>query len=437
MKKELLKNKNYMLVVVGNFISLMGSNLQQFVLALYVLDQTGSSTLFASMLAVSILPRIIFSPLAGVFGDWFDKKKSIVVLDLVNVFVLTVFAIYLFSAEELSLGLVFVLVLLLETTEVFFRASISVILPMVVKKEQYLEANSFRSMLTAFAQILAPMIGVLVYGIWGLLAAIIVNAVSFFFSAISEMFIQIQEPLTKETKKSFQAFKKDFISGLKIVKQSKAIRLILVIAVIVNFSISPFFSVGLIFLVREVMGRGDFEIGLLQVVISSSMIAVPLLLTNKLKKAKFSSVFNIGFVVMGILIMMVALSLNSWMLNLFRGFISYVYVLVLCFVIGVMVSCINIVSTTFFQKAVPIEYMGRLSTILGLFTTVSIPIGQMIFGYLYDTINLSLVFLTNGIMVFSVVLVFYTKMHQLDIDDSENANQNRLEGSVVANDYTV
>jgi len=193
MNKHLLKNKNYMLVVLGNFVSLMGSNIQQFVLSLYVLALTGSATLFASMLAISILPRILLSPIAGVFGDWFDKKKSIVILDLINAFILLGFAIYLYYNEALSIGLIYLLVVLLEITEIFFHSSMSVVLPSVVEKEQYLEANSTRTMLVSFGQLMAPIFGALIFGAFGLLVAIIINAFSFLFSAISEMFIHVNK----------------------------------------------------------------------------------------------------------------------------------------------------------------------------------------------------------------------------------------------------
>lgn len=68
----------------GKVVSLMGSNMQQFVLSLYVLAITGSATMFATVLAISIIPRLLLSPIAGVFGDWFHRKKTIVTMDLIN-----------------------------------------------------------------------------------------------------------------------------------------------------------------------------------------------------------------------------------------------------------------------------------------------------------------------------------------------------------------
>ena len=57
MKRALLKNKNFTLLLAGNAVSLLGSNMQQFALSLYVLAVTGSATIFSTMLSISILPK--------------------------------------------------------------------------------------------------------------------------------------------------------------------------------------------------------------------------------------------------------------------------------------------------------------------------------------------------------------------------------------------
>src|SRR5690554_8166584 len=125
MNLRLLKQRDFALLILGKLVSLVGSNMQQFALSLYVLAQTGSATIFASMLAISILPRILLSPIAGVFGDWFDKKRSIVLLDLINALILLGFSAYVFYVGSLSILLIYLLVILLEITEIFFHSSMS------------------------------------------------------------------------------------------------------------------------------------------------------------------------------------------------------------------------------------------------------------------------------------------------------------------------
>lgn len=434
MTKKLLRNKNYMLVILGNFVSLMGSNIQQFVLSLYVLAITGSATLFATMLAISILPRIILSPFAGVFADWFDKKKSVVILDLVNAVILAVFAVYMFINAELSIGLIFVLVISLEITEVFFGASMSVILPSVVDKEEYLEANSLRSMILSVSHLLAPVLGALIYGFAGLYVVLAINAISFFLSAISEMFITVPKTESENNVRSFAGFKKDFVSGLKIIKDSKAIKTIIIMAVFINFSVSPFFSVGLIYVVKEVLLQSDFRFGLLQAILSSSMLLAPLLLTKSIKNMKLSNVLVQAFMLTGLLILIVSMTTQTFLFNVGNGLLSYLIIVVACFIIGMVATVVNISIDTLLQQIVPLEYMGRTSTVLRLFAVMAIPIGQVLFGLLYDLIDATYVMLINGSIILLVVFSLYSQIHHVDQKEKKDIKQNINEREVLANE---
>lgn len=434
MNKKLLKNKNYMLLVIGNFVSLLGSNIQQFVLSLYVLSITGSATIFASMLAISILPRILLSPIAGVFGDWFDKKKAIVILDIANAIFLFGFAAIIFYQGNASIFIIYILVVILEITEVFFHSAMSVVLPSVVDKDQYLEANSLRVMLVSFGQLMGPIIGAILFSSFGLMIAVLINGISFLLSAISELFIYIPKIKEKSSKLSVVQFKKEFISGLQVIKQSKLLKLIISLAVIVNFSVAPLFSVGIIFLIKEVLLQSDLKFGLLQTVLSLSMIVAPLVLTKKLKTMKFGDGLIKLFLITGILIMMISLSINNQIYNLYQGNISYGIVVLICFLIGMLVTAINISVQTILQKTVPLEYMGRVSTTLSLFAIIAIPLGQMLFGYLYDIINPGIVVILNGLIIVIVIAFFYQRLREIDVDEKEYTRKVPIERSVMANE---
>lgn len=434
MNKKLLKNKNFMLLVIGNFVSLIGSNIQQFVLSLYVLALTGSATIFASMLAISILPRILLSPIAGVFGDWFDKKKSIVALDLINAVILFGFSFYLMFHTNLSILLIYVLVIILEITEIFFSSSMSAVIPSVVDKEEFLEANSLRTMLVSFGQLMAPIFGAIIYGAFGLMIALMINAISFLLSAFSELFIKVPKTEAQDHKKTVSGFKKDFVEGLKIIKNSKAIRTIIAAALIINFSIAPMFSVGLVFLIKEVLNQSDLKLGLLQTVLSLSMIAAPILMTKQIKKIKLSTLLNTTLFTIGLLIMLISLSIHKSLIDLNNGAISYYYILVICFMIGAAVTTVNIAVQTLFQKIVPIEFMGRTSTVLMLFTTMAVPLGQMFFGYLYDIINPGLVIILNGFIIALTALIYARRIRLIDHENKAYVKENILESRVIASE---
>ena len=62
-----LYDKNFNILVLGQIISLFGSSIQRFALSLYLLDLTGSASVFATILAISMIPVVLISPIAGIW----------------------------------------------------------------------------------------------------------------------------------------------------------------------------------------------------------------------------------------------------------------------------------------------------------------------------------------------------------------------------------
>lgn len=418
MNLKLIKQKDFSLLILGKLVSLLGSNMQQFALSLYVLALTGSATIFASILSISILPRLILSPIAGVFGDWFDRKKTIVLLDISNSIIIGIFAITFIIYGKLSIPMIYVLVILLEITEIFFASAMSAVLPSIVKKEDLLEANSFNSLVMNIGHILSPILAASIYGIFGMKIILIINAISFLLSAISETFINIPKSNKKPEKIDMKSFKADLMEGINVVKSDKLISTMISLGTIINFSVVPVFSVGLVFIIKEVLKSTDFQFGLFQMILSASMIAAPIICGSLIKKIKIGKLCYISFVSIAILIFIMAIVPLGFVLNYFNSnIVTYILILIISFMIGMAVTVANIALGTLFNEVVPLGLMGRTSTIFNLAVTVFIPIGQMIFGFLYDIIYPSFVISISGIILIIAVIKYRTSL--IEYDDME------------------
>jgi hypothetical protein len=99
-----------------------------------------------------------------------------------------------------------------------------------------------------------------------------------------------------------------------------------------------------------------------------------------------------------------------------------------------LVTAINISAQTILQKIVPLEYMGRVSTTLSLFGIIAIPLGQMLFGYLYDIINPGIVVILNGLIIIIVIAFFYQRLREIDVNPIENITKVPVERSVLVNE---
>ena len=79
MKKQILFQKDFTLVVIGQIISLFGNAILRFALPLYLLRETGSPSLFGAVTACSFIPMIIFSLFGGVLADRVNKRNIMVI----------------------------------------------------------------------------------------------------------------------------------------------------------------------------------------------------------------------------------------------------------------------------------------------------------------------------------------------------------------------
>lgn len=410
MKFRLLKNKDYLLLMLGKLVSLLGSNMVQFALSLYVLAITGSALIFASMLSISILPRLLLSPIAGVFGDWFNRKKMIVMLDFITSGVIALFAAIFFIRGGLSILLIYVFVIVLEMIEIFFGAAMSAVVPSMVKKEELLEANSLQTLVLNIGQLLAPMIAAAMYGFFGMQTVLIVTSICFALSAISEIFIRIPK-VTKKTVFNLSSFKTDFIEGVKIIRQDQFILTIVGLVAIINFTISPLFSVGLTYVLKAVLNVSDFQLGLFQSVFAIASICAPILLSVSRKGNNVGVLLYRSFLLLGVTVLILAIIPSNLLLSVVSpSIIPYLLLLVILFAVGVLVTTVNITMSTIFARIVPLEAMSRASSVLTLAATILIPVGQVLFGFLFDTIEATYVIIICGVILVSAVLIYRKRL---------------------------
>ena len=404
---EILKNKNFKKLMIGKATSIIGSNLQQFALSLYVFALTGSATIFASMLAISTLPRILLSPIAGVFGDWFDRKKTIVRLDLLNSMIIGLYAIYFYLNNGMSITSIYIFVIILEIVEIFFGSAMGAVVPSIVNKDELFQANSVRSMIGSMANIISPIIASSLYGLFGLQVILIVNSISFLLSALFELSIDIPKFNKEPEKVDFKNFKRDFVDGINLLKQEKLLLNIIAFGVFLNFSLSPLLSVGLIFIVIDMLGATEVQYGFISAIFASSLLISPILFGKRAQKIHIGKLLIMTFFVIGGIILVLSyFTTGSFIRQFSSSLIPLIIVTSIMFLTGLLVTIVNISLGTMFQTIVPREFLGRVGSVMDLGLIASIPIGQVLFGVIIDMYSAAFAVFLVGAIVLGATLYF-------------------------------
>ena len=93
----------FIVVWLGQFVSLVGSGLTSFALGLWVYERTGSVTQFALIGLFTVLPGVILSPLAGALVDRWDRRWVMILSDTGAGFCTLMMALLFFTGQVTNL----------------------------------------------------------------------------------------------------------------------------------------------------------------------------------------------------------------------------------------------------------------------------------------------------------------------------------------------
>ncbi|MGG7213132.1 MFS transporter [Clostridium nigeriense] len=419
MKFKLLKEKNFSLLMFGKITSLIGSYMQSFALSLFVLSTTGSATKFASILAVSLIPGLIVSPISGVIVDWFYRKNILIFLDLASGIVVSIFAIIYFITGEMPLINIYILVIILSLISTLDNPTLQTIIPTITKKEDLVEANALNSLLMAIGNIISPAIAALVYGSFGLKGVFIVNAITFFVSAISEIFLVIPRNIKSKGKLSLNKFASEFKDGIGFILKKRDIINIVSLAVILNFALGSF-TIGSAYISKIILEVSDIQYGIVDTFAVAGMILATFIVGWLSKK------YSLGKNLYGSL-MIASVLLSGYSIVALKPLVAiensifYLYLLMLLITLTmcIFIGIANTFLSSGLQSIVPLEFLGRVSTVVSTGCMIASPLSSMVYGYLFDKISVSSIFLiSSGIMIIAMLL-FKKSLLQINLLEEE------------------
>ncbi|MBY0369232.1 MFS transporter [bacterium] len=173
------RNPRFGHFLAATTVSLVGTNVFDIAMPLYVLHRTGS-VIDLSLVSVALqLPYVLTAPLMGYLADHSSKRRSLMLADLGQVFFLFLLSAYLYSGAAPLwpiLGLVFAvksLMLLFETISQFQM------IPALSGPGELTSGNTWYLSLHRTIQIIGPLLGGALVYFWGIQSCIWVNIISF------------------------------------------------------------------------------------------------------------------------------------------------------------------------------------------------------------------------------------------------------------------
>ncbi|WP_066825805.1 MFS transporter [Clostridium tepidiprofundi] len=173
---------NFSMLIFGNSTSLLGSIIFNTILTWWLIETTNSAKALSYISAVSFIPIFAFNIFNGAIIDIFNRKKILVLTDLLSSFICIVTG-YLIFKGIVNIPLLIIANFLLSTCSCLFDPTVRAILPEILKEDLIATGNSITTTTSQIIKIIAPLIaGFLLNNLsFGIAGAFFINGISFFY----------------------------------------------------------------------------------------------------------------------------------------------------------------------------------------------------------------------------------------------------------------
>ncbi|MBQ6515103.1 MAG: MFS transporter [Clostridia bacterium] len=372
MKKHSLKQLHSFLLLWGSqTVSRLGTAMTDYAIIIWVYSQRGTASSVTLLTVCTFLPTIFFRFLAGSVVDRQNKKRIMLIADLLAACgTLAVFVLH--SADVLQIWHLYVINFLLSLMNAFQEPASFVAVSLLVPKEHYARAGGLQGFSGAAVSILAPALGALL-ACGGLNLVLMIDLATFAFAFLVLLFlIRIPEEERQATEE--EPFSKTCLAGIRYLKDHKAILRITLFLAVINFlaklgndgMLSPF-----------ILGRtvnNQSVLGMVESFTALGVLAGSLLATlMKPAKNRTRLIFiTTGFVFAGNIIQ--SLTSRPW-LWCAAAFGSYV-----------LAAIMNVNEETLMREKVPPEMQGRVFSAKSTLQNFTIPPALLLGGLLADTV---------------------------------------------------
>ncbi|HET6489127.1 MAG TPA: MFS transporter [Syntrophales bacterium] len=392
-----LQHRNFRLFFGGQAVSLTGTWMQQVAMSWLVYRMTDSPFLLGVVGFSSQIPTLIFSPVAGVYADRFNRYHLLIAtqtLAMVQAFVLAFLTltgvVQVWHIIGLSLFIGFVYAVDIPVRQSFF-------IEMLDRKEDLGNAIALNSFLFNGARLVGPSIAGIMIAVTGEGICFLLNGISFFAIILALAAMRIPK---KEITLRHVRLKEGLTEGYRYVRDFVPIRYILLQLALISFMGMPY-AVLLPVFARDILLGGSHTLGFLM---GASGLGA---LTGALYLASRKTVLGLG--------RWIALTSGLFGAGIIAFALSKVFLfsLVMMFVTGFGMMVQMASSNTIIQTIVDEDKRGRVMSFFAMSFMGMAPFGSLFAGSLASVIGAPGTLVITGACCMIGAAFFYRRLPEI------------------------
>ncbi|MGA7732649.1 MAG: MFS transporter, partial [Chloroflexia bacterium] len=393
--KELLRNRNYRFLWLGQIVSDFGDSLTMLALLILVNQITGSAAAIATMFIVLLVPHVTVGLVAGVYVDRLDRKRIMVVSDIVRgVLVLGFVGVALLGTAD-YLWLMYVLGFLQAMVGTLFTPARSALIPNIVPQQALLSANSISQASRVIFGLLGTASAGLLIGLSNeMWVPFVIDSLTFFASALLIWRIKTPRHVAEPgAKGDMRAVFGQLGDGMKIIAQSRTL-----VGTLVGMAVTML-GLGAVNVLMVPLIINDMKLpatwfGLIELVQTAAMVLSGGLVAVLAARLKPTSIVSGALSMLGLVIGSIALANNLIVLG------------IIIFGAGLLITPIQAGVATIMQTSVDNKMRGRVGSALNSVISISQLVSMGVAGTLAEVVGVRNVFLAGGVLTLLAGLAF-------------------------------
>jgi MFS family permease len=337
-------NRNFLIVWLGQSVSMFGTRVSYIAWIWWVLDRTDSATATAAIGIAAAIPSFILGPFAGAIVDRYDRRKVMRTMDFINAILYAGAGAMMFTGV-LRVWHVYMFAALSAVATAFHRPALRSSIPNLVSRDQLTVANSFYQISRGVAGFIGLLLGGILVGWIGEAPTLLLDGATFALAGLSLLLVAFASP-RQETVARFRDILADMMIGLRFVFRRRTLFYLIMLYGLVNFLLAP---MGVLFsiLSKDFFGTGPQGFGMLNSSVSVGLLAGGFVAAGLRKYHKHGWVICANLLLLGGTLTLFGMSRD---LYLSMGLLA---------ILGIAVANANVFQAVIFQTHVPNELQGR------------------------------------------------------------------------------
>ncbi len=410
---RLVRNRSFMALWLGQTISFIGDYFYWLAVPIMVERLTGSALMVGLSVISTALPMLVLGPVAGVFVDRWDRRRTMIVSDLLRGLLVL---LCLLVRRPDQVWIYYLVGFLMSCVSRFFFPAQNAALPLIVPdRDDLLAANGLMQIVQTVGLLAGPALAGFSIGLWGAQVAFVVNSVSFFISAAAILSMKV--PHTTIGRQAaggkMAAVWAELRDGVAYLFGSRTLVGILLCMSVVQLGIGAVNVVWVPFMQRT-FGLGPEGLGAVDAAQGAGMVVGGLILGFVTARFSKKALAGWGILIIGALIALMGLAPAFSVVNLWPGLggegpvaemavgyrLLYMPLLLLLYslLLGVALVPAQSVLITLMQLAVPDLKRGRVGSALNALTMVAALLSMAGAAAAGEVVNLRAIYVVAGLI---------------------------------------